>query len=113
MNTTWREELRFIYIHFWYVYKALFGKWGEHPWRTPLHRRLFYRFKAAVCMLFNIEPSSEQWRDPEIYEDLIHITYTNGGMSPGNPNHPDIYWYEAIVVTSQGWWATVHSDSSD
>lgn len=99
-----------------YTWKALTGASGEKIWRVPHMTMMFYRFKAAICLLLNIEPSQAVWDNPYIYERIIHVTYTDGGVTPGTDSHPTSYWFEAIVTAPgflRGWWATIYQDSSD
>lgn len=100
----------------WFVWKALIGKRGENQWRVSTRRMIFYRLKAAVCLLLNIEPAKVTWNDPYIYEDMIYVTYTDGGVSHNGDIKPTTYWSEAIVVGPgifRNWWACVYQDSSD
>lgn len=89
---------------------VLTQKWSGQRW--PGSRwHVFYRLKAALCILLNREPA----KDVEVYEH-VYVCWTDGGVSPGNPNHPTIYWSEAIVVGYgfwHNWWCTYYQDSSD
>lgn len=99
-----------------YIFKALTGKWGEYHYHPAFHHRLFYRLKSAICLLLNREPSCAVYSDPYFVQEMIHITWTDGGVSPGTVHGPAVYWGECIIVGPgfwRGWWSMFHSESSD
>jgi hypothetical protein len=97
-----------------YILAALKGKWsGDSNYFVSDHTAVFYRLKAVLCLLLNLEPRSKWARDNFLREHVI-VTYTNGGSyyAPGEPTQ---HWFEAIAVGHgilSNWWATIYQDSN-
>jgi len=98
-----------------FAWQALVGEWSP-DWRerNAPFMRVFYRLKAALCLLLNREPSRRDEYDLWTYS--VIVTYTGGGMSPGTVHGPEVHWCEAILVgrgVLRNWWACVAQASSD
>lgn len=93
-----------------YIHYALRGKWGEEQnYFISEHWRWFYRLKAALCLLLNLEPPKGTFVSFHVF-----VTYTDSGTSY-SPGEPTEYWFEAIVVgygVFSNWWATVYQDGT-
>lgn len=102
------------YSTFSLVHAALSAPWHDHGSGAlvPRRLRLFYRIKAALCLLLNREPDASV----DLVYDGIVIAMVGGGVQPGSVNGPTVYWGVELKVgigIVGNWWATLNSVSSD
>ena len=90
------------------VRQALVGAWaGDSDYYIQPRFALFYRLKAALCLLLNREPQD----DP--YEDRVAVTYLKGGSYAG-AGEPTVHWCTGIYTgygLLRGWWCCEMYDS--
>lgn len=96
---------------FYFVRPALTGKWsGRSDYYIPAYMEWFYRIKAVICLLLDLNPPPGK-----SYYELpgLDLTYTAGGTF-SSPGEPTIHWAEALYVgvgVFSNWWTCIYQDS--
>ena len=93
---------------------ALFGKWsGDSELAFPRRMILFYRLKAAICLLLNLECRGEEARRWFWMRHIV-VTYLGSGTYTTH-DEPTIYWCIALCVgrdVFRNWYAEVETGSN-